>query len=490
MDDFSVDNRSRAERLQQLVDDASGNTRALATIANSADDKQKSLTQSLNEVLKREGRDNLDDFVTKATETLSEEDAQSIRNFLQALKDSNTQLENVFYGFGYLVTATSSIVTATKALEILKSGALVVASLQTINAFRAASGGADKVATLVKSLKAALNTIDTMTSTFRKTTQVGKVIRFVKTGAKVLTYVGIGIDVVIAIFAAIEGAKQRESLREGIIANFESRIITTFYYDLGLKCTTFVGNIQTLVSLDLFATTPEQRAFYKSFAESEISKTLKNLDDELDKVTFRSAAESWTEKDRDRNSFTTEDPNLEDLLSKLEAEDDSEAVALALTAAQDIPYSFSLGFEMGYHDVTYIEKLCSVPVKIKYDVTAKKSGTQFIGTFTFNRVRDSSSDALTWFLSTYSHNFTFRHNLYARYGNATMHRGGFHLPVGQAVTIECIIRSTEAVYYVNGEKYASVVYSSDEIPQKGYFAFNTYGESEALVEKIVITPVE
>lgn len=441
----------------------------------------------VEKIMEKMGVKSYEELLDQVMSTLPESENRETREMLEEMKTLSIDLTSAMSAVGIIVAISASGTAIVKLVQVVKSGALLTRVRMTLNAVqRAFTGGAHALEEATTMLQSAGKAASALSKSFEATKTLGKITRGIKVAGKALTAIGIIADVTMVIVSAVEGDKQRQELQKGIDENLERRVVVSYLADLASAALGMSGRLEAILSLQDFKSKENAP---EGFLQSAMDHLIAGIAEEEEKIweekSYETSHQAWETQDIERESYTSEDPSLADIIANLEAESDLAWKDVAQTSMTHQTIYQTIYLEP--NDVKYIETLCTVPVTIRYDVKAEKAGTQFIGCFTFNKLRDSNSDALTWFLSTYSSTFTFRLNLHARYANSTMHRSGFHLPIDAAVTVECTISPTQASYSVNGEDYATATYRSDEVPQKGYFAFNTYGNSKATVSNLTIT---
>lgn len=446
----------------------------------------------LQDLMRSQGLNSLDDIFQDAEQAFSDaEEAKTFSDKISEIKKTESEDEYIAAVYSYVgrrLSRTSTFVEYSVSLS--RGGILVVATAMAAQSIRYSLKGGENISKALKLLKASGSLAHYLDVSKMRTIKLVKVFGYVSKVTSVLKYIGIVVDVTMGILAAIEGKKQREVLQENIRNLFERRIVLSYLTTLMLEFASTIGSIESFLRIEKAKDGSSTDAWLQTLLDKMVPNFASDLETTLESITYRTEASTWTNLDSNRSSWTNEDPNLEEILGKLEQassipESASESQAAYLDAnSATVPIPKLI--EMKPNDVTYIEQIFDVPTVISYHVTALKSGTQFIGGFTYNKKRDENSDAITWFLSTYSDVFTFRLKLFQQSPVVTKHRSGFHLPLNEPVRIMCKIGSTEATYHVNNEKYATATYSGDQVAERGYFCFNTYGDSEAVVTNIAV----
>ena len=87
-------------------------------------------------------------------------------------------------------------------------------------------------------------------------------------------------------------------------------------------------------------------------------------------------------------------------------------------------------------------------------------------------------DALSWYLATNRHDFTFRTGLFRSFPSCTRQQPGFDAKIGQTYKMSATISKTSASYSIDGKPYASTTYGEGTVPTSGHQGFAIYGGNE------------
>lgn len=139
----------------------------------------------------------------------------------------------------------------------------------------------------------------------------------------------------------------------------------------------------------------------------------------------------------------------------------------------------------------WLDREVSLPFSISYEATASKESDELIGCFSHTRSPwgAADADALTWFLSPYRSDLTFRTKFYHGFPTVERHEPEFRITVHKPVQVHCRLAATSATYFVNGKKYATAKFSMEDVPQRGYFGFAAVGDDIGLVITDISTAI-
>ncbi|PXF45968.1 hypothetical protein BWQ96_04281 [Gracilariopsis chorda] len=323
VDLFFPENRSRAQRLTELVDDITAMQRELKNDSDNLDAKDENMRPLLNKIMENNGFTTFDELVEKSLEVLTADEAQDLRDMLEEMKQTNTQLEQTFGVFALLTLGATSAAATAKAVQLLKSGALVTASRLVIRGIaRAISGSANALEEAAELFKASRRVSSILLRNFETSTKVGRVTKFVKTAGTVMSVVGFFADAIVVVLAAVEGARQKEELQRAIKENFTKRIEVALINVLGTAAASFNGNLESILILEnQIVENPALESVLRPSIDVLTVSVADSMDERFDAISYESAAETFTQLDIPRNSFTSDDPSVAEAIKKLDAEE-------------------------------------------------------------------------------------------------------------------------------------------------------------------------
>jgi len=117
---------------------------------------------------------------------------------------------------------------------------------------------------------------------------------------------------------------------------------------------------------------------------------------------------------------------------------------------------------------------------MELNFTFKEAG-EFIPVWSKNKMKWSGAeghDALSWYLATNRHDFTYRTGLFRAFPKNVRESEGFNAVVGQTYKMNATITSTGASYDIDGKKYASCTYDEGTVPTSGHPGFAVYSGNE------------
>ena len=97
-----------------------------------------------------------------------------------------------------------------------------------------------------------------------------------------------------------------------------------------------------------------------------------------------------------------------------------------------------------------------------------------------------NKEALSWFMATHRHDFTFRTNLVGATPTIERHIPGFDVDVGREYRMTCRVDKQSATYWIDDQKYATATYELDKVPAQGYIGFIVFGKPDIEVKGIVV----
>jgi hypothetical protein len=123
---------------------------------------------------------------------------------------------------------------------------------------------------------------------------------------------------------------------------------------------------------------------------------------------------------------------------------------------------------------------CTLPATIACNVVCHKESDEFIPCFSLNKAdwNSGKSDALSWYASPQRDDFTFRTGMFKNFPEVQRFASPFKPTVGQRFSMTCEITTTQATYWLNGQKYATATYTNGTVPISGFFGFATYAQVE------------
>ncbi|KAJ8520443.1 hypothetical protein ONZ45_g2738 [Pleurotus djamor] len=162
-------------------------------------------------------------------------------------------------------------------------------------------------------------------------------------GLAVTSDILLALGVIGAIFDIVNGAIQRSKLRDSINDLFESRIKIK-------QVLAHIDNLNTWI--------PSITAIYQAYEEAgydpekiiERFKTkglMKPLEQDLRDDSFRQAAVDLNEIDRNRGSWTNEDPNWEEIVNRLQSNASSARSEAFAVAADSVMKASTISFAVG-----------------------------------------------------------------------------------------------------------------------------------------------
>ena len=160
---------------------------------------------------------------------------------------------------------------------------------------------------------------------------------------------------------------------------------------------------------------------------------------------------------------------------------------MAVVLTKPIPASFTITDQYVWlPDLVGIPAVGD-PATIEYDVVCGSQTDEFLPCFSFTKAEWDSPqcDALCWYLSPSSSDFTFRTKLFRDFPSVQRTGAPWTPTVGTKVHVKCNITDTTAEYSVNGASYAVATFEAGDIPGQGYFGFARYRPENITVSNVV-----
>lgn len=269
---------------------------------------------TLDMLMKENNIASYSELEAKIIEALPADERQEIIDMLDEIRKVDETSAKAFSIVGFIITFSAGTALAANTVSLIKSGAFIANSRLTFKAFSLLAKGSFSEARAL--LKVASSTSKLLKTGFETSTKLGKVLRYARIAGEVLSVLGFVTDGVLAIMAAVQGAKQRDELRAKIIELFADRISVSLMEELALDTIAFQGSVEDLLDSQGDEDLDEDE---KELLTRIAAKRLgKRLDDLWVNRSYESAAGTWTQLDVNRSSFTSEDPSVAAAISTLE----------------------------------------------------------------------------------------------------------------------------------------------------------------------------
>ncbi|KAI0558395.1 hypothetical protein FGB62_213g01 [Gracilaria domingensis] len=297
--------------------------RELKLDSDNLDAKDESMRPLMNKIMDANGLTTFDELVERSIQVLSADEAQDIRDMLEEIKKTNTAIEQTFGVFALLTLSATTAAASAKAVQLLKSGALVTSSRLVIRGIaRAISGGANALEEAAALFRAARTASTVLLRNFETGTKVGRVTKFVKVAGKVMSVVGFFADAIVAVIAAVEGARQKEELINAIKENFVKRLEVALINELGTAAVSFNGNLESVLLIEnQIVENPLLEDALRPTIDILTDNVVKQMEARFEELSYEGAAETFTQLDSSRNSFTDDDPTVAEAIKKLDSEE-------------------------------------------------------------------------------------------------------------------------------------------------------------------------
>lgn len=128
----------------------------------------------------------------------------------------------------------------------------------------------------------------------------------------------------------------------------------------------------------------------------------------------------------------------------------------------------------GQRFVKLSEGVFPLPATIIFDLTINGNNDEVLPWFAAD-----DGTAVSWYLSSHRDDNTIRNGDGWETKGKLERFGKIIGKVGQKYRMECTITTTRTVYFIDGQKYASMEYDDGTLGMKGTFGFNAHFVKEA-----------
>eukprot|EP01116_Phalansterium_solitarium_P004956 TRINITY_DN161_c0_g1_i4.p1 TRINITY_DN161_c0_g1~~TRINITY_DN161_c0_g1_i4.p1 ORF type:complete len:452 (+),score=169.44 TRINITY_DN161_c0_g1_i4:132-1487(+) len=318
------DNRPRGSRVEALANDIKAFQADCVDEANSMDKIDLRIRPLMDQVMLKYGFKTFDQLVESVKSMLSEEDRKKLEKTLEEFKNIDSTTDTTFSS-----TMIVTFVIGLPGSVGARVARMIVAGVAS-HSFRLFAKGMRAIF-LVGDLALGLRYIRLAGrfaasaaevgagmggATARLVSRLGRLIKF----ADVLAVIGILIDGIILIYAAIEGARQRDELRKAIKDLFARRLGAKIGQLQAKAAATYSSNIHAmLLAMSLMDHKPgANNDALNAIIKSQEDNMISNLQSDMDGINYDEATKLLTAMDTGR--YTTEDPTKEEAIKMLEEE--------------------------------------------------------------------------------------------------------------------------------------------------------------------------
>eukprot|EP01129_Flabellula_baltica_P004103 TRINITY_DN13_c0_g2_i2.p1 TRINITY_DN13_c0_g2~~TRINITY_DN13_c0_g2_i2.p1 ORF type:complete len:332 (+),score=92.31 TRINITY_DN13_c0_g2_i2:51-998(+) len=301
IDLFYPDNQNRARRCQQLLDDSTNFQQNITEDSQSLDEKDKNMRSSIDTIMAEQGLETFDELKEKAFSFMDDAQRQAYQDLIDQAKSEGKLSEQMFGASLLVVAVTGSIGLVAKAVDLAATGIIQMGA-------RVMAIG---IATLFENVSEGmriLRGVGRTVSAWAEFAEVGTVARVARTIGRIASFVavvGVVFDGILAIWAAIEGDRQRTELQQGIKDLSVTRYAIKMNQEQAHIAVNYTGEVS--MYLRTVAKHGADSAFARELAE-EIGSDMK---DELAAITDDSVLEDLNNMDKSRGAWTNEDPSAE-----------------------------------------------------------------------------------------------------------------------------------------------------------------------------------
>jgi len=254
---------------------------------------------------------------------LTPEQKKNYDDMVNGIKGHDNTVDQIFDASllaGFLLGVTA--LTVPRIVRLLDTGAIVAAADLVARGFVRILNGA--VAEGAAMIGAGLRTGRLLATYADMTAEASRFVRIFRAGAKVLAAVSVVLDGVLLIYQAIEGAKQRTALQNGIIELFSRRQnVKTLEMNV-FAVESFQGEIQGyLTTADILTDGPSKDAVlaqYEATIVQHVTDAQSQITDDIVYNTLKS-------QDTLSGAWTNEDPTLQQALAWIASQPDDDSTS-------------------------------------------------------------------------------------------------------------------------------------------------------------------
>jgi len=310
VDLFYPDNRNRARRLQELINDTVHYQLSIKETSDLMDQKEAAILPILQELEKRDGITDFDQLFQIALKDLTEKEKEVYQKMLDEANEQKLPVSAIFGTLFNVLRKVGSFGNKAKYIELAASGALMLGVRLYAIGIRTLFTDFNEGIRIIR----ATSTIIKAFHELQIAGRVGKVAGFVFRSTQLLFALDCVFGVIISIVVAVQGDQQRVEL--------QNKIRDISVYRLAMKFNQYqmrvIGRLQGEFHIYL-------RTVHDYGDVDFVHKIAEYLGSDMDSMedfTYDSLYEGLKNMDSQRNSWTNEDPSKDYVLSQVSTLDD------------------------------------------------------------------------------------------------------------------------------------------------------------------------
>ncbi|KAK5997588.1 hypothetical protein PT974_02951 [Cladobotryum mycophilum] len=297
------DNKDRGRRVNQLVTQIIGIQSNMEINKNVSSDQLKTSEEKVDAVLEKLQLKSTKELQEKLAQTLPEDVKQKYLDLVSVFEKDVADDTQIIDIVGLILSSAGVVSVTTVAIEFVTTGKLAAGINCLLRALIYAS---KDIEAAEKFLKMGITIVESLSKEVEVGEKALKVMRFVKTAGTVIAVIGVFIDAIIIVIAAIKGAEQRKDLQDAIHDLSFRRLTARAITDMGAIYSQFISALYDGV-IDMK---------YGDDPTNKIKEVCSDIKNKLDKLTFDHVYTEVTDLDKkEPSSWTDEDPSETSLKS-------------------------------------------------------------------------------------------------------------------------------------------------------------------------------
>ncbi|KAG2413242.1 hypothetical protein HFD88_002431 [Aspergillus terreus] len=320
------DNRNRGRRVDQLCTQIGDIQSNVKLNYNGGKSQEQTVMKKVDVILSQHDVKSIAELKKKLEKSLPADVREKYQKMVQRYNDDDSDLQTTMDIIGCVTMVAGGVAGGAKMIEFIACGDLAAATARVV---RALSILGEDSAKAMRLLKMAAMALKELTGGVELGEVAAKALKFAKLAGTVLTAVGVILDGILLIVAAIEGAEQRTQLQNAIHDLVHRRLSAETVNIMSNAYSQYVSNIyRTCVSIKNHPKDEKRVA-------DDIDEMVSDLKDELAKITFDNVWKRLEDRDKDAgNSWTTEDPSKATVKEWWDKEDDPKKYKGGVVSSQ------------------------------------------------------------------------------------------------------------------------------------------------------------
>jgi len=314
------DNQNRYNRVEGLANDISSVQQEVRDSIKRVDATNTRIIPTMNNIMKTNNMKTIDDMKNEVMKSLTPEQKQKYEKAIADMKGNDQNVDKILDAsllVAFLAGTTGLLVKPI--VTLLDTGALAAGVNLVGRGLMTMIAG--DVAVGARMMRAGIRTGRALATGVELTEQASRFVRFFRAAAKVLTVVSVLLDGAVLIYQAIEGAKQRAALQQGIKELVSRRLNCKELEQQIFAAEAYQGNVQGyLMTYDTLKKQGLPKESIDQVTNALTAGIIDNLKQDMDKITDQTVWDQLKTQDSDKNAWTNEDPSLADALAWIKSQ--------------------------------------------------------------------------------------------------------------------------------------------------------------------------